>query len=112
MCTRPSEMVEAPDGLTGCSAIDDLKRQSIASTSLARGDKNPCVFFEEFEQEMDTEARHDMALSKIMQDMWESQGTSFWRCLSSVNVMHRLLECHLLSADILLVKAEMILPRP
>lgn len=59
---------------------------------------------------MNTEARHDIALSKITQNMWESQCTWFWRCLSSVSAMHYLLECHLVSSDILLVKAEVTLP--
>lgn len=60
---------------------------------------------------MENKARHNITLSKIMHDMWESKGTWFSNCLSSVNAMYLLLEYHLSHLDTLSTKAEETLSR-
>ena len=107
ICTRPSEMIQVPYWITDCGAIDDLEDDKLDQFEQRR--REFMRVFEEEEQAMKPKTRHDITLSKVMQDMWESKGAWFWLCLSSVNAMYLLLERHLCPPGTLSIQAERIL---
>lgn len=107
--TRPIEMFEVPYWLTGCHAIDNLQGHELDQFDQRR--REFMRIFEEVEQAMEAKVRHDITLSKIMHDVWESGGAWFWPCVSSVNAMYILLERHLCPPETLSTEAERILSR-
>lgn len=107
-CALPSEMLEVPYWLTGC-AIDQIKGEKLDRFDQVR--REFMRVFEEEEQAAKAKTRHDITLSKIMQDTWESKGVWFWHCLSSVNAMYYLLETHLYPPNSLSTEAEKFLSR-
>ncbi|KZL70477.1 aminoglycoside phosphotransferase [Colletotrichum tofieldiae] len=108
ICALPSEMLQVPYWLTG-SAIDDIKGESLDQFDRVR--QEFMHIFQEEEQAMKAQASHDITLSKLMQDMWDSKGVWFWYCLSSVNAMYFLLETHLLPPKSLSLEVERIVSR-
>lgn len=108
ICALPSEMLSVPYWLTGC-AIDGIEGEKLSQFDQVR--RSFMHIFEEEEQATKAEASHDITLSKVMQDMWDSNGVWFWYCLSSVNAMYFLLETHLLLPKSLSLEAERIISR-
>ncbi|POR34351.1 Uncharacterized protein TPAR_05431 [Tolypocladium paradoxum] len=108
ICALPSEMLAVPYWLTGCS-IDRIEGEKLDQFDQVR--RAFMHIFEEEEQATKAEASHDITLSKVMQDMWNSKGVWFWYCLSSVNAMYFLLETHLLPPKSLSLEAERIVSR-
>ncbi|KAM3499698.1 hypothetical protein MY11210_009592 [Beauveria gryllotalpidicola] len=49
---------------------------------------------------------HDISVSRIMEEMWDSKGVWFWHCLTSVDAMNFLLEDHLCPPRCLSSEAE------
>ncbi|KHN96559.1 Aminoglycoside phosphotransferase [Metarhizium album ARSEF 1941] len=108
ICALPSEMLECPYWLSGC-AIDQIKGEKLERFDRVR--REFMRIFEEEEQATKAKMRHDITLSKVMQDMWESKGVWFWHCLSSVNAMYYLVQTHLCPPKSLSVEAEECLSR-
>lgn len=106
ICALPSEILEVPYWLTGC-AIDLIKGEKLDRFNQVR-QEFMCVFKEE---EQAIKAKHNISLSKVMQDTWESKGVWFWHCLSSVNAMYYLLETHLYPPKSLSTETEKCLSR-
>ncbi|KAI0540434.1 hypothetical protein GGR58DRAFT_511749 [Xylaria digitata] len=94
ICALPAEMLAVPYWLTGC-AIDGIEGEKL----------------DQFDRATKAKASHDISLSKIMHEMWDSKGVRFWYCLSSVNAMYFLLETHLLPPKSLSLEAERIISR-
>ncbi|EFY93749.1 hypothetical protein MAC_00240 [Metarhizium acridum CQMa 102] len=108
ICALPSEMLGVPYWLTGC-AIDQIKGEELDRFDEVR--REFMRIFEDEEQAMKAKARHNITLSRVMQDMWQSKGVWFWHCLSSVNAMYFLLETHLYPPKSLSIEAETYLSR-
>ncbi|KAI1351502.1 hypothetical protein F5Y01DRAFT_121139 [Xylaria sp. FL0043] len=110
VCALPAEKLAVPYWLTGC-AIDDIEGEKLDQFDLVR--QEFMHIFEEEEQvmKMKAKASHNINLSEIMHDMWDSKGVWFWYCLSSVNAMYFLLESHLLPPKSLSLEAERIVSR-
>ncbi|KAI1159765.1 hypothetical protein F5B18DRAFT_664322 [Nemania serpens] len=108
ICALPAEMLAVPYWLTGC-AIDGIEGEKLAEFDRTR--RAFMRIFEEEERAAKAKASHDVHLSKIMHDMWDSKGVWFWYCLSSVNAMYFLLETHLLPPKSLSLEAEGIVSR-
>ncbi|KAI0399314.1 hypothetical protein F4802DRAFT_53801 [Xylaria palmicola] len=110
ICALPAEKLAVPYWLTGC-AIDDIEGEKLDQFDLVR--QEFMHIFEEEEQVTKTKAKasHNVNLSDIMHDMWDSKGVWFWYCLSSVNAMYFLLEPHLLPPKSLSLEAERIMSR-
>ncbi|KAI5860294.1 hypothetical protein GGS23DRAFT_582044 [Durotheca rogersii] len=109
ICALPAEMLAVPYWLTGC-AVDGIEGERLDQFDRVR--RAFMHIFEEEEQAVKAKASsHDINLSKIMHDMWDSKGVWFWYCLSSVNAMYFLLEAHLLPPKSLSLEAERIVSR-
>lgn len=110
ICALPAEMLAVPYWLTSCS-IDGIYGDKLDEFDQVR--QAFMHIFEEEEQAMKTKAKasHDINLSKIMDDMWDSKGVWFWDCLSSINAMYFLVEGHLLPPESLSPEDETILSR-
>lgn len=108
ICALPSEMLEVPYWLTG-HAIDQIKGENLDQFDRVR-QEFMCVFKEE-ERTTKSKAEHNITLSEVMQDMWESKGVWFWHCVSSVNAMYFLLETHLYPPKSLSLEAERFVSR-
>jgi hypothetical protein len=92
LCVLPAEMLSVPYWLTGC-AIDHLKGKD-----LDEFEKIHEEFMLQFEdQEHSIGAEHDFSLSTIMRKTWESRGTFFWYCITSINAMDFVLDFHICS---------------
>jgi hypothetical protein len=91
MCSLPVEMLAVPYWLTG-KGIDQIKEEHLDEFDMVR--KQFMHVFEEEEQKM-AGKEHNISLTKVMCDMWESKGVWFWHCLESVNAMYFLVESHL-----------------
>ncbi|KAK4040825.1 hypothetical protein C8A01DRAFT_45934 [Parachaetomium inaequale] len=90
LCALPPEMLNVPYWLTGCS-IDEIQDECYDEFDEVQQE-----FMSVFqEKEGQTRAEHQISLSKVMQDIWDSKGIWFWYCLSSVNAMYFLIESHL-----------------
>ncbi|KAF2245173.1 hypothetical protein BU26DRAFT_522282 [Trematosphaeria pertusa] len=101
ICALPAEMLDVPYWLTGCS-IDEICDERYSEFKKVR---------EEFmyilkEEERMAIVEHNVPISTVMQDMWESRGVWFWHCLSSVDAMYVLLELHLCPSGSLPVDIE------
>jgi hypothetical protein len=92
ICALPAEMLDVPYWLTGC-AIDGITGDRFSQFDQVR--RKFMDIFREEEQATDATVKHGVALSQVMQDMWESKGVWFWHCLASVNAMYLLVEAHL-----------------
>ncbi|KAK3693277.1 hypothetical protein B0T22DRAFT_476134 [Podospora appendiculata] len=93
LCALPPEMLSVPHRLTGC-CVDEIEGELYDEFNKVREH-----FMRVFrEQESRTKAEHEITISKLMQDMWDSKGVWFWYCLSSVNAMYMLLDSHLCPA--------------
>ena len=108
ICVLPAEMLDVPYWLTGC-AVDQIKDENLDRFDQTR--REFMCILEEEEQAAQSRAAHDIPVSKVMQDVWESKGVWFWHCLSSVNAMYFLLETHLYPPGSLSLEAERILSR-
>lgn len=92
LCALPAEMLSVPYWLTGC-AIDHLK-----DDNLGEFEKVHEEFMLQFEeQEHSIRAGHGLTLSAIMRETWESRGTFFWYCITSINAMDFVLDFHICS---------------
>jgi hypothetical protein len=106
LCALPLEMLDVPYWLTGCS-VDGIQDECYDEFDRIRQE-----FMHVFEEEeRNTRMEHGIAISKVMQDTWESKGVWFWHCLSSVNAMYIILENHLCPKDSFPIEAESILSR-
>ena len=106
LCALPAEMLRVPYWLTGCS-IDEIQDERYDEFDKIRQE-----FMHVFqEEERGMRVEHGIAISKVMQDTWESKGVWFWHCLSSVNAMYILLQTHLCPKDSFPIEAESILSR-
>ncbi|KAK3303845.1 uncharacterized protein B0T15DRAFT_285932 [Chaetomium strumarium] len=92
LCALPREMLDVPYWLTGCS-IDQIQDDRYVEFDKIR--REFMHVFEKEERTMAAEQGLTITVSSVMQEMWDSNGTWFWRCLSSVNAMYLLLEDHL-----------------
>jgi len=108
LCALPSEMLAVPYWLTGCS-VDGIEDEKLDQFDQVR--REFMRVFEEEELATKAKARHNITLSEVMQDMWQSKGVWFWYCLASVNAMYVLLEMHLYPPKTLSVEAERVLSR-
>ncbi|KAM4064891.1 aminoglycoside phosphotransferase [Hirsutella rhossiliensis] len=80
ICALPAEMLAVPYWITGCG-IDEIEGDRLDEFDKARQE-----FLHILEQEeRSTSAEHGLSLSKIMQEMWDSNGVWFWFCIESVN---------------------------
>jgi Phosphotransferase enzyme family len=91
VCSLPVEMLAAPYWLTG-RAIDQIQGAHLDDFNEVR--QQFMDIFQEEERINATGKEHDISLTRIMQNMWQSKGVWFWHCLESVNGMYRLLEDH------------------
>jgi hypothetical protein len=103
LCALPAEMLSVPYWITGCS-IDEIQDERYDEFDEIRQEFMDALR----EQERATRAEHMITVSKVMQEMWDSKGTWFWYCLSSVNAMYFLVESHLCPANALSLDAERI----
>ncbi|KFH42008.1 hypothetical protein ACRE_072470 [Hapsidospora chrysogenum ATCC 11550] len=101
-------MIDVPYWLTGC-AVDQIKGENLDQFDQTR--REFMCIFEEEEQARQSRAAHNISLSKVMQDVWESKEVWFWHCLSSVNAMYSLLEAHWYPPSSLSLEAERTLSR-
>jgi hypothetical protein len=108
ICALPAEMLAVPYWLTGC-AIDGIEGEKLDQFDRVR--RAFMHIFQEVEQVTKAKESHDINLSKIMHDMWDSKGVWFWYCLSSVNVMYFLLETHLVPSNSFSLEAERVISR-
>ena len=108
ICALPTEMLEVPYWLTGC-AIDQIKGEKLDHFHKVR--QEFMRVFEDEEQATKAKAGHNITLSEVMQDVWESKGVWFWHCVSSVNAMYFLLETHLYPPKSLSLDAERFVSR-
>lgn len=97
ICSLPAEMLDVPYWLTGLS-IDEIKDTDEQYNKFDNVRREFLSIFEQVEQK--TVAEHDIQVSQTMKEMWESKGTWFWHCLSSVNAMYVLLGQHLCSLSL------------
>lgn len=102
ICALPSEMLDVPYWLTGCS-IDEIKGQYFDDFDEIR--REFMSIFEGEEQGIRAKKEYDIVLSRVMQDSWDSKGVWFWNSLSSVNPMY-ILEDHFCSSGSLSLEAE------
>ncbi|KAH8160993.1 hypothetical protein CIB48_g7247 [Xylaria polymorpha] len=110
VCALPAEKLAVPYWLTGC-AIDDIEGEKLDQFDLVRQEFMHIFKEEEQVTKMKAKASHNINLSEIMHDMWDSKGVWFWYCLSSVNAMYFLLESHLLPPKSFSLEAERIMSR-
>ncbi|KAH6883891.1 hypothetical protein B0T10DRAFT_518425 [Thelonectria olida] len=90
ICALPPEMLEVPYWLTGCS-IEEIQDEQYDAYDKVRQE-----FMGILEKETQKATiEHDIPVSRIMEDMWDTKGVWFWRCLTSVDAMNFLLEDHL-----------------
>jgi hypothetical protein len=90
VCALPAEMLAVPYWLTG-HGIDE-----IVGDNLREFDEIRQEFMKIFEEEEVNMASKQMpVLASIMYEGWESDGTWFWRCLTSTNAMISLVEDHI-----------------
>lgn len=108
ICALPSEMLDVPYWLTGC-AIDQIQGEKLEQFDQVR--KEFMRIFEEEEQAQKTKRGHDITISQVMKDMWESKGVWFWHCVSSVNAMYFVLETHLYPPGSLSLEADRFVSR-
>ncbi|KAG5938247.1 hypothetical protein E4U53_008048 [Claviceps sorghi] len=110
ICALPPEMLDVPYWLTGCG-IDEIKGNKFDPFDRVRQE-----FMQIFKEEEDREAamakkKHDITLSQVMQNTWDSKGVWFWHCLSSVNAMYFLVASHLYPPQSISIEAETYLSR-
>lgn len=91
VCAMPAEQLTVPYWLTG-RGIDELVGEHLAEFNKLR---------EEFMLALEEEEKgltpfHNLPLTQIMQDMWESGGTWFWLSIDSVNAAYSLVLKHLM----------------
>lgn len=80
-----------PYWLTG-EGIDELADEE----TFSQFDKVRQEFMQIFEEEeRRITAEHDILISGVMQDMWDSKGVWFWYCIKSVNAMFALVSDHI-----------------
>lgn len=89
MCALPVEMLAVPYWLAGCG-IDQIEGGRFDEFSKVRRE-----FMRILEEEESKATEHNILLSKVMHEMWESKGVWFWYCLESVNAMVSLLSDHI-----------------
>ncbi|KAI0099078.1 hypothetical protein GGR51DRAFT_576458 [Nemania sp. FL0031] len=92
ICALPAEMLAVPYWLTGCS-IERIRDEEYDRFDEVR--QEFMHIFEEEEQATKAKAHHNISLSEVMHEMWNSKGVWFYHCLFSVNVMYFLLGSHL-----------------
>lgn len=91
VCSLPAEMFAAPYWLTGL-AIDEVVEKLDEFNEVREEFMNA---FEEEELKFAAGKEHNISLSKVMHDMWDSKGVWFCHCLTSVNAMYALFEDHI-----------------
>jgi hypothetical protein len=77
-------------GFFGCG-IDEIEEERFDKFNRVR--QEFMHILEEKEQK--TTVEHDIPISKVMHDMWDSKGVWFWHCIESVNAMLALLADHI-----------------
>jgi hypothetical protein len=90
MCSLPVEMLAVLYWLTG-RAVDQIKGEHLNEFDKVR--KEFVHIFEEEQKLIGKE--HNVSLTKVMCDMWESKGVWFWYYIESMNAMYFLVESHL-----------------
>ncbi|KAF4980049.1 hypothetical protein FZEAL_3911 [Fusarium zealandicum] len=91
ICALPVEMMSVPYWLTDCS-ID-----MITDDQYERFDDVRKEFLASMDKELlDVQLGHDIQVTKIMRDTWESKGVWYWACLRSLNGWLFLFEDHIL----------------
>lgn len=91
VCALPVEMMSVPYWLTNCS-IDTVTDDQYEPFDNAR---------KEFLASMDKElphvqVEHDIQITKIMRDSWDSKGVWYWACIRSLNGWLFIFEDHIL----------------
>ncbi|KAJ8129291.1 hypothetical protein O1611_g4343 [Lasiodiplodia mahajangana] len=109
MCALPAEMLAVPYWLTGCS-VDGIRGDEYDRFDEVRREFLH-ILEEEEEQVTKAKAGHNINLSQIMHEMWDSKGVWFYECLLSVNAMYLLLDFHLVPPKGLTDEVEKILSR-
>lgn len=90
VCSLPVEMLSVPYWLTG-QDIDDMEEEDLDKFDMLR--QEFMGVFRDEEQKIALE--HGIMLSSVMEDMWQSKGVWYWRCLDSATAMLSLLEDHI-----------------
>ncbi|CVK85176.1 uncharacterized protein FMAN_02075 [Fusarium mangiferae] len=90
-CSLPVEMLSVPYWLTGCS-IDQIIREQYESFDKVR---------REFLASMDEELqkvtmKHDIQITEVIRDMWDSKGVWYWACIRSLNGWLFIVEDHII----------------
>ncbi|KAH6612909.1 hypothetical protein B0J18DRAFT_470260 [Chaetomium sp. MPI-SDFR-AT-0129] len=97
MCALPPEALDVPYWLTS-RGIDEIEDEAYEEFSKVREEFMDALREQEVENglwEKGPGQGHDLSVPQIMQKSWESKGTWFWHCVTSVNAMYVLLESHL-----------------
>ncbi|KAF4978007.1 hypothetical protein FZEAL_5552 [Fusarium zealandicum] len=106
ICALPAEMLHVPYWLTGCS-IDGIQGAELDQFNQVRQDFLR-VFAKE-EEYFSTGRGHNISLTALMQETWDSKGVWFWHCLSSTNAMYLLVEPYLCPPSALCTDAEKLI---
>lgn len=89
-CSRPAEMLTVPYWIADCG-IDEIKGDSLHEFDMLR--QEFMRIFEEQERKLVKE--HNIHISKLMDEMWETKGMWFWYCIKSVNAQLYIVEDHI-----------------
>lgn len=90
-CALPVEMMAVPHWLTNCS-IDTIIDDQYEPFDNARKE-----FLASIDEELPhVQVEHDIQITKIMRDTWESKGVWYWACMRSLNGWLFVIEDHIL----------------